>query len=68
MAIEYCEKALEIARERNDKVHETIAYFELGHSYKQKNQNLTTIEYYIKEPWKLQENKIKKWKYTHILS
>ena len=39
---------MEIAREREDKANETDACLGLGHSYIQKNQIQTAIEYYEK--------------------
>ena len=49
-AIEYCEKALEIARQQENKGFETRAYLALGDAYLQNNQIQTAIEYYMKKP------------------
>ena len=48
MAIQYYEKALQLASKRKDKVRETSAYFDLGDSYRNENQIETAIEYFEK--------------------
>ena len=47
-AIQHYNKALEIAREREDKQYQTNAYIWLGCAYKENNQIQTAIGYYEK--------------------